>query len=172
MQVLVTGASGSGTTTLGKALAARIGADFVDTDDLFWMPTEPPYQARRASDERLRLMRARLAISPSAVVAGSVQGWGVQVEDAFGLIVFLQVPADVRIPRLRQRELARLGRVDEAFIAWAAQYDEGGMEGRSLSGQLAWLDSRRCPVVRLVGALALDDSVGRVLAQLDRLQQD
>ena len=29
MQVLVTGASGSGTTTLGKALAARIGAPLV-----------------------------------------------------------------------------------------------------------------------------------------------
>ena len=55
--------------------------------------------------------------------------------------MFLQAPAEVRIARLRARELAQLGRVDEEFIAWAARYDDGTMEGRSLPRHLAWLEA-------------------------------
>jgi adenylate kinase family enzyme len=43
MRVHIVGASGSGTTTLGKALAARAGCAHLDTDEFFWMPTEPPF---------------------------------------------------------------------------------------------------------------------------------
>jgi cytidylate kinase len=44
-----------------------------------------------------------------AVVAGSVVDWGTEIEDAFALIVFLIVPAELRIERLGRREEATLG---------------------------------------------------------------
>lgn len=166
MHVLITGASGSGTTTLGRALASEIGAQFVDADDIFWLATEPPYQQKRARGERLTLLRDRLSSGNRTVVSGSIQDLGAEVEDAFGLIVLLQVPVEVRVPRLRERELARFGKVDEEFIAWAAQYDEGKLDGRSLARQLAWLQDRLCRVVRLIGAYELPDSLAQVRAQL------
>ena len=43
MQVLITGAAGSGTTTLGRARAARCGIAFFDADDFFRVSTQPPY---------------------------------------------------------------------------------------------------------------------------------
>src|SRR5262245_36650522 len=99
MHVLITGASGSGTTTLGQALAARIGAEYVDADDLYWLPTDPPFKAKRDRVERAALLRAKLTARPT-VVGGSILGWDGELEDAFGLIVFLHAPAEVRVARL------------------------------------------------------------------------
>jgi adenylate kinase family enzyme len=48
MRILVTGASGSGTTTLGKALAEQLACAFLDADDFFWFPTNPPFTQKRA----------------------------------------------------------------------------------------------------------------------------
>ena len=46
-RIHVTGASGSGTTTLGAALAARLHCPHFDADDYFWLPTDPPYEQKR-----------------------------------------------------------------------------------------------------------------------------
>ena len=55
-RIHITGASGSGTTTLGRALASRLATPCHDSDDFFWRPTDPPYRDERPEDERLRLM--------------------------------------------------------------------------------------------------------------------
>jgi adenylate kinase family enzyme len=42
-RLLITGASGCGTTTLGRAVADRWGVPHADVDDYFWRPTSPPF---------------------------------------------------------------------------------------------------------------------------------
>ena len=39
----ILGASGSGTSTLAKAISLRHGHRFLDTDDFYWKPTDPPF---------------------------------------------------------------------------------------------------------------------------------
>ena len=157
---------------LGKALAADLGITFLDTDELYWLPTEPPFKQKRDGSQRRDLLRERLANGQAIVVAGSVMEWDAESEDAFDLIVFLQAPAEVRIARLRARELAQLGRVDEEFIAWAAQYDDGTMEGRSLPRHLAWLEKRRCPIIRLSSTRPVAELLSYVSQQLPGGQQE
>ena len=53
------GASGSGTTTLGKYISRRLGYFFMDTDDYFWMPTNPLYSIKRDNSQRLVMMKKR-----------------------------------------------------------------------------------------------------------------
>jgi len=149
MRIVVTGASGSGTSTLGRAVAGALQAAFVDADDLFWLPTDPPFKAKRDAAERAALLHDHLSANPSIVVAGSIYGWGPELEQAFDLVVFLHAPAEVRVARLRERERTRFGRVNEEFIAWAAQYDVGDMPGRSHARHVAWVESRTCRVLRL-----------------------
>ena len=43
----ILGASGSGTTTLGRALAERLTYLHFDTDDYYWLSTDPPFTAQR-----------------------------------------------------------------------------------------------------------------------------
>jgi hypothetical protein len=72
------------------------------------------------------------------------------------------------VSRLRARELARYGRINEPFIAWAAGYDDDPPTSptRNRRRQLEWLTARRCPVLRLEGDLTVAERVARVLEQL------
>ena len=167
MRILVTGASGSGTTTLGSALAAALGATHLDLDDCYWLRTEPPYQQKRDAAQRLALCLQHLR-APALVASGSLVGWGAELEDAFDLIVFLTLPAATRVERLRAREILRHGRADPAFLTWAAQYDEGPPEGRSRAKHEAWLAGRSCPVLRLDGDQRVAERLRRVLDALGR----
>lgn len=168
MRILITGASGAGSTTLGRALALHLGACFLDSDDYFWLPTEPPYTTRRDPAERNARLLADGRAQPHVVVAGSVMAWGEAVETSFDLIVFLYVATAIRMARLEAREIARFGKAKPEFMDWAAGYDTGPEEGRSLRTHLAWLASRQAAVLRLEGDLALETSLQQVLAALPR----
>lgn len=110
----------------------------------------------------------RADLTPGSVMAGSVVGWGLDIEDAFDLIVLLSLPAEVRLERLRQRELAELGRLDEDFMAWAARYDDGGLDVRSRALHEQWLGERTCPVLRLDGTEPVEANLRRVLRRAAR----
>ena len=128
-RILITGASGSGTTTLGRALATHMRCAFYDADDYYWLPTDPPFQCKQDPAIRAARLVEALQKAPSSVLAGSILNWGVALEDSFSLIVFLTVPAEIRVTRLREREIQRFGRVDPGFLTWSAQYDQGTLEG-------------------------------------------
>ena len=66
------------------------------------------------NQRRLNSLAAAIALS------GAIIGWGDDLEHAFDLVIFLSLPHDLRVSRLRARELARYGRINEPFIAWAA----------------------------------------------------
>jgi adenylate kinase family enzyme len=169
MKVHITGASGSGTTTLGQALAQALSSRHLDADYYFWQPTTPPYQEKRAQADRLALLSADMQSAPDIVLSGSVVGWGQEIEDAFDLIVFLYLPASIRIERLRQREITIYGAANPEFIAWAAQYDEGPAEGRSLAKHEAWLARRTCPVLRLEQDISVQARLAQAINAINQL---
>ena len=98
-----------------------------------------------------------------AVIAGSVCGWGASLETAFDLVVFLSLATPLRMQRIQARELALFGRADPAFLAWAAQYDDGAMPGRSRARHEAWLAQLTCQVMRFDGDQPVRDRVQAIL---------
>lgn len=166
MRILVMGASGSGTTTLAKALASRLHWDHLDTDDFYWLPTSPPFQRKRDPAERHALLLQALHKAPDAIVSGSLMGWGEALGDVFDLVVFLYVPVEIRLERLQRREIERYGTYDPAFLQWASEYDAGPSEGRSLARHRAWLAGRKCPVLRIEGDTSVETRVDTVTVAL------
>jgi adenylate kinase family enzyme len=176
----ITGASGAGVTTLGRALAKRLGAVHLDTDDFYWSPAEPRYSVRRSVDERLRLLRDAFVATGSRgwILSGAVSEWADPIANLFDLVVFVTAPTEVRLKRLRERERVRFGdavlpggsrhREHEAFIEWAAAYESGTCEGRSLPRHEVWLAERRCPVLRLDGTLPVEALAEAAVAALNR----
>ena len=169
MRVLVTGAAGSGTTTLGRALSRELKVAFFDADDYFWLPTEPLYQQQRDPSIRLSLLVADLAKLPHSVISGSVINWGAELEDSFALIVFLALQPQLRLARLREREVARFERADPAFLKSAAQYDVGCLDVNSRIGDERWLTKRSSPVLRIEGDISVPERVARVVKALSNL---
>ena len=173
-RINIIGAAGSGVSTLGRALAQRIGGEHFDTDDFCWLPTDPPFRKQREISERLKLLEDALRDSDRWVLSGSLTGWGEAFVPLLNLVVFLYVPTEVRLRRLRTRERERFGRAldpggemheqHQAFLAWAAGYDEGRSEPRTLRTHEAWLSTLSCPVFRLDGVLPTEEQVRHVLS--------
>jgi adenylate kinase family enzyme len=174
-RIHIVGASGSGTTTLADCIAARYGHRHLDTDDFYWLPMQPPFRQKRPRDERVTMLREALREQVKWVLSGSLCDWGDPLIPEFELVVFLAIPAPVRMARLHAREIQRYGahaiapggelhKAHLDFLDWARSYDEGDLSIRSRALHEAWLATLPCPVIRLEGDLAIDEQVVRIEA--------
>ena len=159
LRVHIFGASGSGTTTLGRALAETLGIEHFDTDDFYWEQTDPPYTVKRPVEERRRRLRQRLLRSEQWALSGSLVNWAEGIDTLYTHVVLLHLRSDVRLARLAAREAKRYGarmapggdmheNVHE-FLAWAARYDEGGLDMRSRALHEQYIRTLACPVLEL-----------------------
>ena len=134
------GASGSGTTTISQKVCGHTGYSHFDSDSYFWLPPDP-FTVTRGRGDYAALMDRDLNSSPHWVLSGSVTGWYAELVSVFDLIVFVYVPTDIRLERLRRREAERYGdailpgnsrhQASAEFIEWASAYDSGTRSGRS-----------------------------------------
>ncbi|MBY5792527.1 adenylate kinase [Rhizobium leguminosarum bv. viciae] len=169
----VMGASGSGTTSLGRAFAEKLDIAHLDTDDFFWLPTDPPFTTPRDADERIGLLLDEVARHEDWVLSGSALKWGRPIEPLYDLIVFLRIDPELRMARILAREIARYGnRISPGgdmavksgeFLEWAASYDTAGPERRSLAAHEQWLETQTAPVLRLDSSRDIDDLVAEAL---------
>lgn len=168
------GASGSVVTTLGRAVASALAIPHHDIDDYFWRPTVPPYREKRPAQDRVRLMEELFLGRLDWVLSGSLYNWGDNLLPLFDLVVFIRAPTDVRLKRLRDREIRHFGadaispggwrhQETEEFIEWASHYDDGSGVGRSLNLDVAWLKTVQCPVLRADGTRATPDIVEEIV---------
>jgi adenylate kinase family enzyme len=173
-RIHVFGAAGCGSSTLGWALARRLGFQHLDCDDFYWLPTTPPFQRKRTTLERLHLLSEATVSSPQWVLSGSVAGWGDALISQFDLVVFLYVPTEIRLARLQRREQARFGTAldpggsmhdqHQAFLRWAAGYDPGLSGGPTLWTDAAWLAYLPCPLLCLIGEDGTAEQVSCILS--------
>jgi len=152
-RIHILGASGSGTSTLGTALARRLQVPHTDADSLHWVPTDPPYTTPRPPDDRQALLLRTLPVAGHWVFSGAA------------------------MTRLRRREAARFGArilpggdmatINAAFIAWAEAYDTAGSLRRGLITHEAWLADQLAPVLRLDSLAPVEQLVAAVLSRTE-----
>ena len=177
-RIHILGASGSGTTTLGRALAARLQCSHFDADDYFWLPTDPPFTTQRERTARQHLLMDALTAHDAWVLSGSLCGWGDVAISLFELVVFLAIPHNRRMACLRHREHARFGErilpggdmyeQSQAFLAWAASYDEGGLDIRSKRLHEQWLSTLPCPIVCFEGEYSIEEQIAVLMAEIEQ----
>ena len=173
IRISVMGASGSGTSTVGRALAAALSLPHFDSDDYFHGPGDPPFQNPRSATERYELICRDLAVDHSWVLSGGLVDWSPRPRLDFTCIVFLYVPPSLRIERLRRRERERFGRrilkggdmyaAHQEFIDWASRYDSGDIQGKTQAMHEAWLQEQTGPVLEFRGEPSVSDITAQVL---------
>ena len=151
------GASGSGTSTLGRKISEELGYKFMDTDDYFWLPTNPPYTTKRSKEERLALMKKDILENENVVISGSLVDWGDELIPQFTLAIRLVTDTEIRIERLKIREKQKIGdRVMPGgdmytnhmeFIEWARKYDTGSVNMRSKAKHDEWQKQLTCSIM-------------------------
>lgn len=165
-RIHIFGASGSGTSTLGQALTTHLPHHVFDGDDYFWLEK---FTQQREPQARINLLANDLKPHEQWILSGAVCGWGDALKPLFDLVIFLSVPSEVRLQRLKHREYERYGdrilpggmmyEQSQAFIDWASQYDTGGMNVRSKALHEHWLFDLKCPVLRIEGTHSVQERV-------------
>jgi adenylate kinase family enzyme len=165
-RIHITGASGSGVSTLGTNLASALSLPVFDVDSYYWFPTNPPFTTKRPIHERISLLRSNLVQAQEEnggwVLSGSMGSWGDEIMQDVEHVIFISTATDVRMKRLREREFMHYGeRIQEGgdmhtesvkFLAWAEAYEDPGLEeGRSRVKHEQWLRGVKVPVTRLSG---------------------
>ncbi len=179
-RIHLTGAACSGVTTLGKAIATKLDLPFVDADDHYWAPVDPPYSLKREPTARLASLQSALG-NANWVLSGSCGAWGSPITETANLIVFIYTPSPIRMERLKKRESARFGarieeggdmyKIHKSFVEWANSYDDPCFGGRSLAGHEYWMSQQKAPILRLDGTLPVSRLLREVLGQLQLLVQ-
>lgn len=169
----ITGASGTGATTLGRAVATTWSVPHADTDDYFWAPTSPPYTTKRDETDRLRLMHELFVGREAWVLSGTLMGWGDSLAEHFDAVVFLSLDHDERMERLHAREVTRYGISIESggsratahhdFMQWAGGYEDPDFDGRNRARHEVWLGALPCTVLRLDSARPVDELVAEII---------
>ena len=175
----IVGASGAGTTTLGQALEREHGYKWIDTDNYFWLPVDPPFSQARPRDERIDLMTIELQKHPKCVISGSLCGWGDVFIPFFDLVVYIDTPTDIRVERLRKREYEHFGeriRINgdmydnhESFIEWAKNYDTMNPPERSRKLHEEWFALLKCPLLRIDGTKPTCELLRQVSSEVNML---
>jgi adenylate kinase family enzyme len=179
MKIHILGPSGSGTTTLGKAICESFNITHFDSDDFFWIKTEPPFTTKRPLNDRIDLLIKTLNNNKSWVLSGSSINWGDYLLENSDLIIHLYINQDVRMKRLLTREIERYGdrikpgndmyKAHIEFIDWARSYDTGGLEIRSKMSELNWLKRAKCQILNINSELSIEEEIKIVEKVIDKL---
>ncbi len=176
MKIVLFGASGSGTTTLGHEIEKRTNFKHLDADDYYWKKTNPPFSEKVPLTQRNENLKADFNNSENVIVSGSLVSWGREWETAFDLAVFIRLDNSVRMERLKKRETERYGEKllndkkvrenSKAFLEWANQYENPNFDGRTFKVHSNWIESLVCKVLRLNGANQLNSNVEIILNEI------
>ena len=172
-RIFIFGGSGSGTTSITKAACDELGYSHFDSDNYLWLPTDEPYTVVRSADEYIDLMGKDLNNNEKWILSGHVShGLGNVYLPLYELVVFIHVPHDIRMERIKKREYERYGEeiflggnrheLSKEFFSYCAEY-ETGTGRRSLKEHEKWLKSIKCPILRITNE-SFDKSV-RILLE-------
>lgn len=173
MKILIFGASGSGTTTLGNEIEKRTNFKHLDVDNYYWKNTEPPFQEKIELQERNKNLKADFKRHENVIVSGSMVSWGKEWKTSFDLAIFIRLENKLRMERLKTRETERyrkklitdekIQRNSKAFLEWAGQYENTNFGGRSLKIHKNWIELLNCETLTIDGKEELNDKIETVL---------
>ena len=159
--ICVCGLNGSGKTTLACALAKELNFKHMDIEQYYFISTDNPYSSSRTREEVERLLLEDIKKNHCFVFSAVNGDMTPEINDNYDLVVYLDVPLDMRMKRIRQRAIDKFGdRVlpggdmyeqEESFFAYAEKRTPEKIE--------KWLKTLSCRVIRLDGTKPIQENV-------------
>ncbi len=169
--ILVCGLNGAGKSTFGKALAERLQFHFIDNEDLYFPKTDKNYLFAdpRTKEEVESLLWNELQQHDRFVFAAVTGNYGKNILPFFRFAIFIEVPKEVRIQRVRNRSYERFGKrmesggdlyeKEERFFAFVSNREEHMVTD--------WLQCLDCPVIRIDGTKPIEENIAFVLREME-----
>ncbi len=179
--IAIVGLNGSGKSTLAHAFAGAAGYFEMDVED-YYFPTqredrrraleglasdstvEVPFDNGKTSAEVEAALLTDMLVHPRFVLSGVHLHWSAAVLSRIGQVFWIRTPTEIRLARIREREVRRFGaRVlpggdmfaeQERFHEMAASRTDASVE--------ACLRGIACPVVMLDGMDSVEENLRRM----------
>lgn len=173
--ILVCGLNGSGKSTLGKALAERLDFHFIDIEDLYFPKTDPNYlyAAPRSKAEVQKLLLTEMQTHENFVFSAVKGDYGEDILSFLRYIVRIEVPKDIRLKRVENRSFQKFGsrmlsggdlyEREKAFFNMVSARSEQDVEN--------WLDTLRCPMMRIDGTKAVEENIPYIMNWITHAEQ-
>lgn len=163
--IIICGANGSGKTTLGRELARILNCKYMDIEDYYFEKSDIPYTKACSREECVRRMLSDIYKYNSFVLSAVDGNFGEEITKMYELAVFLSVPVEIRMERIKQRTYEQHG---ERVMPGGDMYEQQQRfiefaRTRSLSHIDMWMKTLKCPVIRLDGTKAIFENVPIVL---------
>lgn len=172
-RIHIFGASGSGTSALGKALSEKLGIPNFDFDDYFWIPTDPPFRQQRDCETKFKMIMEDTKDMESFIISGHYAISYEPLDSKLTLAIFLYVPTEIRQKRIHERDIDWFGdrilkggdmyEEHEAFIKWAGNYDMNNDTGRNIVKHRKRIELLKCPVIKIEGDIPIEEVMGIVI---------
>ena len=168
--IVIFGANGCGKTTLGRELARILKIKHLDVEDYYFEESEIPYSKPRTKDTVIKLMLVNIEKCDSFVLSAVTGDYGDKISSMYKLGVFLSVPIDIRLERVKRRTLEQYR---ERVLVGGDMYEQehGFLEfvrTRNLSIIDEWVKALTCPILHLDGTKAISENIQLISQRYNR----
>lgn len=165
--IQICGLNGCGKSTLGRALAERIGFYFIDNENLYFSrtSTDEPYMNPKSRKDVERLLMEEVSKHPDFVFAAVKGDYGKEIISKYDYVVMIEVPKNARSQRVRNRSFQKFGNrmliggdlhsQEEAFFQMVESRQDDYIEN--------WLQTVKCPVIRVDGTKPIEKNVDHII---------
>ena len=169
--IQICGLNGCGKSTLGKALAERMGFYFIDNENLYFSRTNTnePYANPKSRKDVERLLMDEVSKHPDFVFSAVKGDYGKDIISMYNYVIVIEVSKEIRLQRVRDRSYRKFGNrmliggdlhdQEEAFFKM--------VESREDDYIADWLQKVRCPIIRVDGTKPIEDNVEYLLQIID-----
>ncbi len=155
MRIIICGLNGAGKSTLGRALAKRLQYEFRDIEDYYFPKTDDKYEysVQRTEKDVAALLLKDLEENNNIVLASVRGNYNEQIEKLFDLAVYINIPKEIRMARVRKRSNDKFG---NRMLQGGDLYESEErffkmVEDRSEDYAKGWLTDLLCPVISIDG---------------------
>ncbi len=170
--IVVCGLNGVGKTTLGKALAEKLKFYFIDSEDLYFTDTsaQHSYSSQNTREQAEKFLMNKIDAHKNFILASVKGNYGEEVYPYFNYAVLIDVPKDIRLNRVRERSFERFG---ERILPDGDMYEQEKkffdfVKSRAESTVEEWLNSLKCPVIRVDGTKPIDENVNFIIEMIQK----
>lgn len=177
MKVQIIGGSGTGKSTLAKFISEKENIKWIDTDRYLWK--DESFTENYPVERRKEMYEKDMESECAYVVSGSIFSWHPNGFNDRDLFVFLYLDEEIRMKRLRRREIKRNnpkktwrdedGNMTNEFIEWCKTYlkeKDKTMIG-TFAAQTYEMELSKSPILKLDSSQSVEELYLAIKARLN-----
>lgn len=162
--IVICGGNGSGKTTLGRELSGVLNYKHMDIEDYYFPDAPIPYSKSRTREEVCELMLKDIKKYNNFIISAVNGDFGADINSRYELAVFLDVPLDIRLKRVKQRAYDKFG---DRVLAGGDMYEQEQRFFKAVEKNYEkktewtkeWLKTLSCPVIHLDGTKPIEENI-------------